>query len=108
MICKRCGNCCVDVGRTFWKHGIGLEPEIWNDCPDLKKRAKDGDHEDDDLPCEMLRFENDQAVCLIQKNYGYAKKPMACRLHEGDKRCNHLMADRQRRTLKVNSRGGVA
>jgi len=20
MKCKRCGNCCIDVGRTFWKN----------------------------------------------------------------------------------------
>lgn len=71
--CHRCGRCCLEVGRTFWKVGKFL------DCEELNRRATDGDHEDNGLPCEMLTFENGLAVCRIEKEYGYQYKPSVCR-----------------------------
>lgn len=71
--CKRCGRCCLEVGRTFWKNGN------YDDIPELKKRANNGDHEDGDLPCEMLAIIEGKAICLIQRDYGYEAKPRVCR-----------------------------
>lgn len=71
--CQRCGRCCLEVGRTFWKTGD------FSGIPELAERAKDGDHEDGELPCEMLRIERGKAICLIEKQYGRAAKPEVCR-----------------------------
>lgn len=76
--CQRCGRCCFRVGRTFWKNGD------YKDIPDLDERANNGDHEDGGLPCEMLRYENDKATCLIQKKYGIEAKPPVCRTYPKD------------------------
>jgi len=71
--CHRCGLCCLDIGRTFWKGGT------YNAQPALEIMANDGVYEDGSLPCEMLRFDNGLAVCLIHKLFGYHVKPAACR-----------------------------
>lgn len=71
--CKRCGKCCVSVGRTFWKIGD------YEKYPELNDRANNGDYEDNGKPCEMLRFENGIAVCIIEREYGRDVKPVACR-----------------------------
>ncbi len=80
--CKRCGNCCNDVGRTFWKNGNYEDVDSW-----LDDWANDGDHEDGSLPCEMLHVDNGVARCFIQWKYGKGTKPLVCREHEGDERC---------------------
>ena len=82
--CFRCGECCIDVGRTFWKVGD------YEEFPELNELAKNGDYEDNGLPCEMLRFEKGKAVCLIHKKYGYLAKPKVCREHHGDERCREI------------------
>ena len=79
--CRRCGNCCIDVGRTFWKNG-NFEGNL-----ELRKWQKNGDHEDGGKQCEMLRFEDGKAVCGIERDYGVEYKPDVCREHMGDKRC---------------------
>ena len=81
MSCRRCGNCCIDFGRTFWKNGN------FERYPLLQARAGNGDREDNRMPCEMLRFEDGLATCLIEKRYGHQAKPQVCREHEGDERC---------------------
>ena len=87
MSCRRCGNCCIGVGRTYWKNGD------FEQYPLLKARAKNGDHEDSGLPCEMLRFEDGLATCLIEKIYGHQAKLEVCREHEGDERCLRFVPD---------------
>ena len=59
--CKRCGRCCIEVGRTFWKNGN------YKAIPDLDVLANNGDHEDGGLPCEMLSHGNGVAVCGIEE-----------------------------------------
>jgi len=81
MKCNRCGNCCIDVGRTFWKN------RSYTDVPELQKIASNGDHEDNGLPCEMLDFKDGKAVCFIQAKYGREYKPDVCKEHLGDERC---------------------
>ena len=71
--CQRCGLCCQTVGRTFWKGGN------FDDYPGLQAVANNGDYEDGGLPCEMLRFIDGKAVCLIELNYSYDVKPKGCR-----------------------------
>ncbi len=86
MGCSRCGNCCNTVGRTFWK-AMFLDQEIIPQLPvEILTKLKDGDHEDSDLPCEML-FENEDglATCYLQAYTGF--KPSVCRNHVGDERC---------------------
>lgn len=85
--CKRCGNCCVDVGRTFWKVGK------YTAIPYLDSLQNNGDHEDNGLPCEMLSFNGKKAVCGIHKIYGYEAKPEVCKQHEGDERCKSRTPD---------------
>ena len=83
--CKRCGNCCIDVGRTWWKNGNyeGVNAAL-NDL------ARNGDHEDGGKPCEMLRFQDGKAVCQIHELWGYEAKPQVCKDHEGDERCSQV------------------
>jgi len=79
---NRCGNCCIDVGRTFWKNGN------YSVFPELNAIANNDDHEDNGLPCEMLSYDDKgKAVCGIHEIYGYEAKPRVCKEHEGDERC---------------------
>lgn len=96
--CNRCGNCCIDVGRTFWKGGD------FSDCPVLDKWAKNGDHEDGSKPCEMLRFENGLAVCGIEADYGLKYKPVVCKEHQGDERCVSVFHDHYHGTAPLEMR----
>jgi hypothetical protein len=85
MKCKQCGNCCIDVGRTWWK--IGDYKSI---NAGLAELSRNGDHEDSGLACEMLIFEHGKtlkATCLIHKLFGYDAKPDICKAHKGDERC---------------------
>lgn len=93
MECKRCGNCCIDIGRTFWKNGDYEKIDsVLNDL------ANNSDHEDGGKPCEMLRFQDGKAVCQIHEIYGYDAKPKVCKDHNGDDRCKQLSVFEQ--TLK--------
>ncbi len=88
MACERCGNCCIDVGRTFWKNGDYESVNL-----DLHKLANNGDHEDNGLACEMLMFEHGEtlkAICFIHILYGYDAKPQVCKDHDGDERCKKI------------------
>ena len=87
--CKRCGNCCIDVGRTFWKC-IGMDAKEGTvEIPaELMARIKNGDHEDGGLACEMLTFDSGLAVCVLQRDYKI--KPSVCVDHNGDARCKKI------------------
>ena len=88
IICKRCGACCLTVGRTFWKAGIFIgDSKPFGDIEDLNKWAMNGDHEDGGLPCEMFEFSGEKGVCLIHKRYGYAAKPITCRKYPDGELC---------------------
>ena len=41
----------------------------------------------DTAECDALAFEDDKAVCLIEKYLGREAKPEVCREHDGDWRC---------------------
>ena len=83
IICKRCGNCCIDVGRTFWKNGNYEDVD-----EELNNWAHNGDHEDGNKACEMLAWDdNGKSICFIHMLYGYDAKPDVCKEHQGDERC---------------------
>jgi len=91
--CHRCGLCCLEVGRTFWKVAVTNPSVVRRWPPALIARARDGDFEDGNLPCEMLgrkdRREtknriNRGYVCLLQSAYGYWAKPRSCRQYPFD------------------------
>ena len=91
FVCKRCGNCCIDVGRTFWKSGnCKCDCKPFGEIDTLNRWALNGDHEDGELPCEMLDMTDGLATCLIEKKYGYEAKTLACREHEGGERCKGI------------------
>jgi len=74
MVCKRCGQCCMKVGSTFWTHG---DFEKW---PDLKKQAETVElGGDDGMPCQMLLITQGKATCWIHNSLGYVAKPEVCR-----------------------------
>lgn len=87
MHCKRCGNCCKDVGRTFWTGGNLDEQKPFGEHEALNNLANNTQGEDGGLPCEMLKVFNGQATCLIELFLGYDAKPIYCQDHEGDDRC---------------------
>lgn len=76
MECKRCGQCCMAVGREFWLHG-GYEnkPEY----PWLYKLAMKLEDPGDGLPCRMLVLIDGVAMCSIQETFGYDAKPQVCK-----------------------------
>ena len=78
--CGRCGNCCKDVGRTFWKAGDYPHSE-------LATLRHNDDHEDAGLPCEMLMWISGKSTCAIHLFLGEEFKPEVCREHDGDNRC---------------------
>lgn len=78
-VCKMCGRCCLTVGRTFWKHGNLRHPKPFGNLEELNRKAMDGDHEDNGLPCEMLKINNGKSICRIHRDFGYEAKPIACR-----------------------------
>jgi len=78
FVCKQCGECCRTVGRTFWKVGD------YSHIPELNALQANGDHEDGGLPCEMLAWRENKAVCLVQERYGHGAKPEVCRIFPED------------------------
>ena len=73
MKCVRCGQCCISVGRTFWKHGD------FKDYPELRRLADQTESQDDGLPCGMLQMKDGVAACKIELLYGRRAKPRVCR-----------------------------
>jgi len=71
--CVRCGQCCISVGRTFWKNGD------FSGIPELEIDARSEPYIDEGLPCEMLQMVDGLASCKIQEKYGYDMKPQVCR-----------------------------
>jgi hypothetical protein len=70
----------MEVGRTFWKAG-NLDPNApFGPLTYLNELAKNGDHEDNGLPCEMLSLDTGQAVCGIHA-VGYEFKPVVCKAY---------------------------
>ena len=89
--CSRCGDCCRDVGRTFWK-SIALDVELLKKLdPYFITKLNNRDHEDNNLPCELLGFKKDaegedsEAACRMQTLCGF--KPSACRDYQSGERC---------------------
>ena len=78
MECKRCGHCCMAVGREFWLRG---DYENKPEYPDLQKLAKENQDQGDDMPCRMLIVRNGKSSCTIQIMYGQAAKPEVCRTY---------------------------
>lgn len=88
IICQSCGRCCLEVGRTFWKHGNFRFPgNPFGDTEDLNQEALNGDHEDNGLPCEKLEITDGKAICTIHRDYGYAVKPIVCRDYPDGEPC---------------------
>ena len=73
--CIRCGQCCISVGRTFWRKRKG----DFEKYPELQKLAKMTKSQDEGLPCEMLQMTDGIAWCKIQILYGKKAKPKLCR-----------------------------
>ena len=82
--CHRCGLCCLEVGRTFWKVAV-TNPSVVRRWPAaLVARARDGDHEDGNLPYKMLSKVNRWYTCLLESKYGRRAKPLTCRQYPFD------------------------
>ena len=76
MECVRCGQCCISVGSTFWKHGD------FKDYPELRELAKRTENCDDGRPCGMLQMTDGVAACKIELLYGRRAKPRVCREYQ--------------------------
>lgn len=76
---QHCGQCCLTVGRTFWKAGNLRYPKPFGEFRELNVQANNGDHEDNGLPCEKFIIENGLGVCTIERDDGYGAKPIACK-----------------------------
>lgn len=70
--CRRCGECCWNVGRNFWKHSKSLHPLL--DCI-----ADDIVPADESRPCAMLIWKGKHWLCAIEMTLGKKWKPEACR-----------------------------
>ena len=77
--CQCCGLCCLEVGRTFWKNGLINVDVVRRWPPEVLNRARNNDHEDGSLPCEMLSKQGRRYVCLLESRYGRGAKPLSCR-----------------------------
>lgn len=73
MNCIRCGQCCISVGRTFWRNGN------FKDYPALRILAENTESQDDGLPCGMLQMTDGVAACKIEMEFGKSAKPKVCR-----------------------------
>ena len=73
MNCVRCGQCCISVGRTFWRHGN------FKKFPELLLLAENTESLDDGLPCGMLQMTDGVASCRIELQFGKKAKPKVCR-----------------------------
>ena len=72
-VCRRCGRCCQDLGRSFWVHS---EHEL---VSAMAARLGDGFYTDTGA-CDMLKVAaSGRATCLLQKWLGHRGKPKACR-----------------------------
>ena len=82
--CQRCGKCCLEVGKTFWKHGASdSSGKPFGDHGLLNKLANNG-HQDDLGPCEMFVQIGAGNLCAIEKWAGLQYKPRACVLYPED------------------------
>ena len=70
--CARCGQCCISVGRTFWRNGD------FKEFPELERLAKKTESVDEGLPCGMLQMTDGIAACKIELLYGRSAKPQYC------------------------------
>ncbi len=81
--CIRCGQCCISVGKTFWRNG---------DFPEghpLARRAARATAVDGGLPCEMLKMVHGRATCTIERIYGRECKPQVCRDYPEGEPCQY-------------------
>ncbi len=83
--CKRCGACCMQIG-TMWSQ---------SEHPLIKPLARlviaHGVCSDGPEPCDMLLIKDGQAVCLIEKYFGWAAKPKICLQYPEDGENCHRM-----------------
>ncbi len=80
FVCKRCGDCCIDLGTIC----------VNTDHPLIKALVEPWflyDAITDMGKCPVLIFENNQAVCLIEKYLGRDAKPVVCQEYEGEGHC---------------------
>jgi Fe-S-cluster containining protein len=74
--CQRCGECCRNVGSTFYAS---------SEHPLIKRIGKDITEFKDKGKCSMLRIATSgQATCLIEKYLCRAAKPEVCRNYPFD------------------------
>ena len=78
MECKRCGNCCRNIGTIWVNSKHPLIKALYDSLPD--------DYFTDYGDCLMLEKVNGIDTCLIHKYLGFEAKPDVCRKHEGDER----------------------
>lgn len=85
--CRRCGACCLTVGRTFWRNGdfVGCYP--------LELLAEQTESVDDGLPCEMLYVIAGVAHCRIECQYVREFKPEACREYPDGEPCHYYQKE---------------
>ena len=79
MGCKRCGNCCRNIGTIWVNSPHPLIKAIYLVLPD--------EYFTDYGDCLMLAQINEVNTCLLHKYLGFEAKPQECRDHEGDERC---------------------
>ena len=85
--CQRCGDCCRQIGRNFWRFAYNGDKFPNRILKSLALKTPP-DYSDNHDPCFMLEFdEGGLAVCLIEKYFGRDAKPKACREYDGENRC---------------------
>ena len=85
--CQRCGDCCREIGRNFWRFAYNGEKFPNRILKSLALKTMP-DYSDNHDPCFMLEFDADGlAVCLIEKYFGRDAKPKVCREYDGENRC---------------------
>lgn len=73
--CKRCGQCCIKVGPTFWTSSkTDWARAIWN----YWRSERDAQFDDSSNPCQMLAMINGQYLCILEYLFGAAAKPDVC------------------------------
>ena len=81
MECMRCGYCCMNTHDTLWlRSSLTAEQALL-----LKIERERYPIREDIKYCKALIFEYKRAVCLVQKLFGYDKKPEICKNFEA---CN--------------------
>jgi len=84
MECKRCGQCCILVGSTFWTCGdFEKYPKLQKEKDTVELGFNNG------MPCQMLIVRNGKAWCEIELIYDQQAKPRICREYPDGELCRH-------------------